>query len=168
MREAKYHTMAELLALFPNNPTILDMIIKAEDHLFREETSGGKIVVSVSGGSDSDILVDLFEKLGYRDGTVVYVWFDTGLEYDATKRHLKFLEEKYCIKIKRYRPEMTVAQAVKRFGVPFLSKIDSKYIDRLQKLGFDFDSDNFDDLFAKYQRAKSALEYWCSVGLLLT
>ena len=162
VREAKYHTMAELLALFPNNPTILNMVIKTEDHIFREETSGGKIMVSVSGGSDSDIMIVLFEKLGHRDGTVVYVWLDTGLEYDATKRHLKFLEEKYGIEIKRYRPNMTVAQVVKKYGVPFLSKIDAQNIGLLQKHGFQFDSDDFEFLLQKYPNAKSALKYWCS------
>jgi hypothetical protein len=52
-------TMTELLALFPNNPTILDAAIKTEDHITHQAQQGGKIMVSISGGSDSDIMLDL-------------------------------------------------------------------------------------------------------------
>ena len=101
---ARYHAMTELLELFPNNPVILEAAIKTEDHINTVARNGGKIMVSISGGSDSDIMLDMFEKLGYDEGEVVYVWFDTGLEYDATRRHLTYLEQKYGIEIKRYRP----------------------------------------------------------------
>ena len=33
------------------------------------------------------------------DNKIDYVWFDTGLEYQATKDHLKYLEEKYGVNI---------------------------------------------------------------------
>lgn len=59
-----------------------------------------KIMVSISGGADSDIVLDICYKCD-RDNKCEYIWFDTGLEYDATKRHLSYLEEKYGIKIKR-------------------------------------------------------------------
>lgn len=65
-------TMAELLALFPNNSTILDAAIKTEDHINRQAQQGGKIMVSISGGSDSDIMLDLFERIGYPDGLIYY------------------------------------------------------------------------------------------------
>lgn len=158
---ARYHTMQELLELFPNNPTVLDAVIKTEDHINRVAREGGKIMVSVSGGSDSDIMLDMFERLGYDEGEVVYVWFDTGLEYDATKRHLKYLEQKYGIEIKRYRPEMTVAQACKKYGVPFFSKEVSEKLDRLQKKKFDFSDAPYEELMQKYDRAKSELKWWC-------
>lgn len=138
---ARYHTMDELLELFPNNPTVLDAVIKTEDHINRIARTGGKIIVSVSGGSDSDIMLDMFERLGYDGGEVVYVWYDTGLEYDATKRHLEYLENKYGVEIRKFRAEKTVAQAVKKCGVPFLSKHVSLCIDRLQKIDFDFCTD---------------------------
>lgn len=153
--------MAELLELFPNNPTVLDAVIKTEDHINRIAREGGKIMVSISGGSDSDIMLDMFEKLGYDEGEVVYVWFDTGLEYEATKRHLKELEAKYGIEIKRYRPEMTVAQACKKFGVPFISKLDSGYIHRLQKHGFAWGNEDFNTQNATYKNTKAALRWWC-------
>lgn len=159
---ARYHTMQELLELFPNNPTILEAVIKTEDHINTVAREGGKIMVSISGGSDSDIMLDMFERLGYDEGEVVYVWFDTGLEYDATKRHLKDLEAKYGIEIKRYRPEMTVAQACKKFGVPFLSKRDSMYIGRLHKHGFKWENEPYEVLAEKHPNCKSALKWWTS------
>lgn len=155
--------MTELLELFPNNPTILDAVIKTDDHINTVARYGGKIMVSISGGSDSDIMLDIFERLGYDDGEVIYVWFDTGLEYDATKRHLKYLEEKYCIKIKRYRPEMTVAQACKKFGVPFLSKMDSDQNRKLQAHGFLYEDEPFEVLDSRYEKIKSGLKYWCNI-----
>lgn len=160
---ARYHSMAELMELFPNNPRILEAVLKTEDHINTQARDGGKIMVSISGGSDSDIMLDMFERLGYDDGEVVYVWIDTGLEYDATKRHLKYLEEKYGINIKRYRPAMTVAQACKRYGVPFLSKQDSNSIYRLQSKGFDFKSEDFDDLVERFPRTMTGIKYWLSL-----
>ena len=131
-------SMSELLTLFPNNPTILDAVIKTEDHITRQAQQGGKIMVSISGGSDSDIMLDLFERIGYPDGLVYYAWFDTGMEYQATKRHLVYLEQRYGITIHRHRPKLTVAQACKRYGVPFISKRDSQLLSRLQRHKFNF------------------------------
>lgn len=135
-------TMTELLALFPNNPTVLDAAIKTEDHIASQAQQGGKIMVSVSGGSDSDIMLDMFERIGYPDGLVYYAWFDTGMEYQATKRHLVYLEQRYGITIHRHRPKLTVAQACKRYGVPFLSKRNSQHLEALQKHGFDFSAES--------------------------
>ena len=58
------------------------------------------ILCSVSGGSDSDIVLDIVSKIDVNK-KVRYVWFDTGLEYKATKEHLDFLENKYNITIER-------------------------------------------------------------------
>ena len=57
-----------------------------------------KIVCSISGGSDSDVMLDIVFKCD-KENKVDYVWFDTGLEYQATKDHLAFLEKKYGIEI---------------------------------------------------------------------
>lgn len=53
---------------------------------------------------------------------IEYVWFDTGLEYQATKEHLKFLEEKYGIKIKPYKAIKPISISCKQYGQPFISK----------------------------------------------
>ena len=92
---------------------------KSEVHPF---TMYPKIMVSVSGGADSDIVLDLVERIGYPLSEVHYAFFDTGLEFAATKRHLEYLEQKYGITIERYRAKIPVPLGVKKYGVPFLSK----------------------------------------------
>lgn len=151
-------TFTELLPLFPNNQTILDTVAKTLDHI----EDGKKIMVSVSGGSDSDILVDLFERIGYEPGQVVYVWFDTGLEYEATKRHLVFLEEKYGITIERHKAKVPIPLAVKKYGVPFISKEVSQYVQRLQNHEFQWEDGAFEELVGKYPKIRSALNWWCA------
>lgn len=151
-------SFSELLPQFPNNQTILDTVVKTMDHV----EGGKKIMVSVSGGSDSDILVDLFERIGYYPGQVVYVFFNTGIEMESTLKHLDYLEERYGIKIDRFRPKFPVPAAVKREGVPFLSKMVSMYIGRLQSHGFQWEDGSFEKLIAKYPKCKSALKWWCN------
>lgn len=119
-------------------------------------------MIAVSGGSDSDIMIDMFERIGYPKNLVTYCWFDTGLEYEATKRHLRYLEDKYDIEIKRYRPKMTVAQATKKYGVPFIGKTISGYIGRLQKHNFQFEEGEFQELYDRYPKCKAALRFWCN------
>lgn len=91
------------------------------------------ILISISGGSDSDCLIELFQNHPdvRPDHKLHYVFFDTGLEYNATKRHLKFLEEKYLISIERERERLC------RFRLPsknmerlcYPSKVTSFYRD---------------------------------------
>lgn len=160
--EYKQQNISDVLSRFPQNQAIQEMVFKTLDHIENEAIHDGKILVSISGGSDSDIMMDLFERIGYPIGLIVYVWFDTGLEYDATKRHLKDLEDKYNVKIVRYRPKLTVAQAVKKYGVPFISKSFSEFIGRLQSHGFDFSKQDFEVLYNKYPKCKAALRFWCN------
>ena len=64
-------------------------------------------VCSVSGGSDSDVMLDLLERVrGNRN--VTYVFFNTGIEYRATLRHLDDLESKYGIEIVRRKAKKPV------------------------------------------------------------
>lgn len=118
--------------------TIFDGLVKAKSVL----TNNKNILVSVSGGADSDCMIDIVENLIPRDGEhdVTYVWFDTGVEMDATKRHLSFLEKKYDIKIHRERGKMQVAGAVRNVG----------------------EDEPFDVLCAKYPNCKAALRWWCN------
>lgn len=118
-------------------------------------------VCSVSGGSDSDVMLDLLERVrGNRK--VTYVFFDTGIEYRATLRHLDDLEAKYGIEIVRRKAKKPVPVGCKEYGVPFLSKRDAMYIDRLQNKGFQFEDKKFDELTEKYPNCISALKYWCN------
>ena len=50
-----------------------------------------KVMCSISGGYDSDIVLDLVIRCGGRAKTT-FVFNDTGLEYDATKEHLMRLK----------------------------------------------------------------------------
>ena len=81
-----------------------------------------RICISVSGGSDSDCIVHLvctyfpefLEKCRF-------VFVNTGLEYDATKRHLCDLENRYGITIDRIRG-ISVVTAIRKYGIPILNK----------------------------------------------
>ncbi len=59
-----------------------------------------KAICSYSGGSDSDIMIDLVERTrAMFDGQlppVKYVFFNTGLEMKAIKDHVKETAAKYC------------------------------------------------------------------------
>ena len=84
------------------------------------------ILISVSGGSDSDCIVHLI-CVYFREyiEKCNFVFVDTGLEYAATKRHIDYLQEKYGIKIKKIRGK-SVVWAVRNYGVPILSKSKSQ------------------------------------------
>lgn len=151
----------------PNEATFLASR-KCERHLIDHH----KVFVGISGGSDSDIVIDLLEKVlaekSYDyDCEVHYVFFDTGIEYEATKRHIDYLEQKYGIKIERIRAKVPVPLGIKEFGVPFLAKYTSEMIDRLQKHNFDFANDgnkSFEELMAKYPNCQVALQFWCNAN----
>lgn len=94
-----------------------------------------------------------------------FVFFDTGIEYKATKEHLDYLETKYNIKIERIRAKVPVPLGCKKYGVPFISKFISEMISRLQRHNFDFQNDggkDFEFLIKKYPKCKSALNWWCN------
>ena len=170
-----YNRMTDLLNSLPTgNPLGINFEIQTaimrawgKIHGYQDEersfTLYPTIMASVSGGSDSDIVIDLIERIGYPFGNVRYVFFDTGLEFAATKRHLSFLEEKYGISIERRRAKTPVPVGVKKCGQPFLNKRASQYIMRLQKHGFRFRDAPFEKLYAEYPRCKAALMWWCNL-----
>lgn len=122
-----------------------------------------RIIVSVSGGSDSDDMVDIAEHLKPDDGCeLIYVWFDTGIEMAATKRHLKYLQERYGIEIHTESGHKKVAAAVLSDGYPFMNKVVSEYIDRLQTHDFQWEDKPFDVLCQEYPNCKAALRWWCN------
>ena len=140
----------------PKNLSIVDSLLKAHSVLGRHR----RISVSVSGGSDSDSILDLVELVKPEGCEVAYVFFDTGLEYDSTKRHLDYLEAKYGIKIERRRAKTTVAAACRLYGVPFISKDVSDAIGRLQTHGFDWSDTPEIATPEKYGRCKGALDWY--------
>lgn len=136
---------------------VQDAIFKADNHIKR----ANKIVCSISGGSDSDIMLDLMHCLD-SDQKITYVWFDTGLEYEATKRHLKELEARYGIEIEKLKAKMPIPLTVRRYGVPFLSKQVSEMISRLQRHNFKWEDKPFEELLKEYPDCKAALRWWCN------
>ena len=95
-----------------------------------------KAICSYSGGSDSDIMIDLIEtarKIAPSLPQIDYVFFNTGLEMKAIKDHVKATEEKYGVKIREVKPKVNIVQAVRKHGVPFVSKIMSAGLEGWQK-----------------------------------
>ena len=120
-----------------------------------------KALCSISGGSDSDIVLDIITKFD-NNKIVDYVYFDTGLEYGATKEHIRYLEDKYNIKIETIRPKIPIPLSCKQYGQPFISKHVSEMINRLQNHNFKWEDKSFEVLIKEYPNCKSALEWWCN------
>ena len=162
LREERYilgeKTLIGLLENCPKNQTIGDNLIRAWSKINSDKYE--KIVCAISGGSDSDVMLDICTKCD-KDNKIEYVWFDTGLEYQATKEHLKYLEEKYGIEIKPYKAIKPIPTSCKQYGQPFLSKQVSEFMQRLQKHNFKWEDKPFDKLMKEYPNCKSALEWWC-------
>lgn len=96
-----------------------------------------KAICSYSGGSDSDIMIDLIERTRKTFGLppITYVFFNTGLEMQATKDHVKVTAEKYGVEIREARPKKNIVMATREYGVPFVSKIMSYGLEEWQKKG---------------------------------
>ena len=96
-------TIQELNNLLSNikNPTIGKTFITTYHKL--NNCHYNKVLCSVSGGSDSDIVLDIVTKCD-TDKIVEYFYFDTGLEYQATKEHINYLQDKYNIVITTIKP----------------------------------------------------------------
>ena len=92
-------------------------------------------ICSYSGGADSDIMIDLIEQTRklFELPPIKYVFFNTGLEMKATKDHVKATAEKYSVDIETVRPKISIVQASRRYGIPFVSKIMSAGLEGWQK-----------------------------------
>lgn len=147
----------DLLENAPKNNLIADSIIITHSKLQRYD----KILCSISGGSDSDILVDLCQKYD-ESNKITYAFFDTGLEFLATKRHLDDLERKYNIHIEHIKAIKPIPTCCKLYGQPFLSKQVSEWIERLQKHKFKWEDEPFEVLYKRYPKCRAALRWWCN------
>lgn len=146
----------EILDTAPN-AIIADAFVITKSKLERYEN----ILVSVSGGADSDIMLDIVTKFS-ENKNIKYVFFDTGLEYTATKEHLSYLEAKYGIQIDRVKAVKPIPLACRQYGQPFLNKRVSNMIKRLQRNNFQWEDEDFETLYKKYPRCKVALKWWCN------
>jgi len=140
----------------PQNYSVYTTLLKAHSVLFRHR----KCAVSISGGADSDIIMDLVELVKPEHCKIRYVFFDTGLEYEATKRHLDYLEQKYGVVIERRKPRKTIPVVCREHGIPFMSKDISEMMNRLQRHGFNWNDSPENATAEKYGRCKSALDWY--------
>lgn len=133
-----------------------------------------KAICSYSGGSDSDIMIDLIERTRGIFGLppIKYVFFNTGLEMKATKDHVKATAEKYGVEIEECRPKINIVQASRTYGIPFVSKIMSAGLEGWQKKGVPLsiaeEYDKAEDKAAKrkelkerYPKCESLINFLC-------
>lgn len=148
-----------VIKMLEDNPIIYKAICKIQ----RVINSYSVVNVSISGGKDSDIMLDMIEYIKPElTAKINYIFFDTGLEYKATKEHLLELEQKYGITIERIHAFKPIPAAVKHYGQPFLNKRISNYIHRLQQHNFKWENEPLDTLLNKYPKCRAALRWWCN------
>lgn len=131
-------------------------------------------ICSYSGGSDSDIMIDLIETVREMFGfpPIKYVFFNTGLEMKATKDHVRYVAEKYGVEIEEVRPKINIVQSTRKYGIPFVSKIISGGLSDWQKKGVPLsiaqEYDQAEDKEAKrkelkerYPKCESLINFLC-------
>lgn len=131
-------------------------------------------ICSYSGGSDSDIMLDLVERTRKAFGLqeVKYCFFNTGLEMKATKDHVKYVANKYEVEITEYRPKKNIVQSTREYGIPFISKIVSSAMETVQRKELPFsikeEYDNAEDKAAKraelrerYPKSEQGINFIC-------
>ncbi|MBR3160146.1 MAG: phosphoadenosine phosphosulfate reductase family protein [Atopobiaceae bacterium] len=141
------------------NLAIADAALKCQSVFETHE----KAIVSISGGADSDVMMDVCERVRQVSPiAITYLFQDTGMEYEATRAHLDYLEDLYGVKIKRNLPDLTVPETCRRYGQPFVSKMVSSVMGGLQRNGFEWEDEPLDVLGRKYPKCKSYLKWWCN------
>ena len=141
------------------NLIVFDAFTKADSVINNPKYD--KIICSVSGGADSDVMTDIIHTVDV-ENKVTYVWFNTGLEYQATKDHLDYLESRYYIKINRERAIKPIPLCCKEYGQPFMSKMVSSMINTLQKHDFKFEDKSYEELIEEYPKISGCIKWWCN------
>lgn len=158
MKQLTVKSGTKMKPLDTDSLLILDSMWKASEKL-----EGMKnISCSISGGSDSDVVLDLLARSYSGFKNINFVFFDTGIEYSATKEHLKDLEQKYGVRIDREKAIKSIPTCCSEFGVPFLSKYISDYISRLQRNNFQWEDLPYEVLKEKYPNCNAAIQWWCN------
>ena len=145
-----------------------------ESIIARRLTEHPNAICSYSGGSDSDIMIDVIERTRKLFGLppIKYVFFETGLEMRATRDHVKATAEKYGVEIETARPKIGIVNAVRKNGVPFVSKIMSAGLSEWQKKGIPLSiSEEYNkaqdktakraELKARYPGCESVINFLC-------
>ena len=144
---------------YKGSEVILDSFVKADSII--NDTNYKKIMCSISAGRDSCVMMDLLYKVD-RNKKVDYIWFDTGLEFQCMKDHLKYLEERYGIEIKRFKAVKPIPWTCRNIGQPFISKRVSEMMARLQKHDFKWEDRPYEELIKEYPNCQQALKWWCN------
>lgn len=131
-------------------------------------------ICSYSGGADSDIMIDIIERTReiFELPPIKYVFFNTGLEMQAIKDHVKATAEKYGIQIEECRPKISIVQAARTYGIPFVSKIMSGGLSEWQKKGIPLSiAQEYDqaldkaakrkELKERYPKCESVINFLC-------
>lgn len=156
--------------VIPSNDIILKSFLVCDKHLndiYCKYNNLSKIVVSVSGGSDSDIVLNLLYNVcninNFNMSDMKFLMSDTGCEFRATRDHVKFLEHLYNIDIEVLSPLKPIPITCRDYGQPFLSKQVSEFMYRLQTHGFKWENRPYNELLSEYPNCKSALQWWCNM-----
>lgn len=127
-------------AVYTNRPDYADFdpphkFLAIESIVAKRLMEHPNAILSYSGGSDSDVLIDLVERVrtAYGLPPIQYSFFNTGLEMKATKDHVKATAEKYGVTIKEEKPKINIVMSAHRHGIPFVSKIMSAGLEEWQK-----------------------------------
>lgn len=121
-------------------------------------------------------MIDMIERAralipGYLE-PVKYVFFNTGLEMQATKDHVKATAEKYGVEIEECRPKINIVKAVREHGMPFMSKRFSQALGDWQKKGVPMSiideyekaedkAAKFLEIVQRYPKCKSLIRTMC-------
>lgn len=99
------------------------------------------IEVAVSGGGDSNVIVHIIATY-FREylPKIHFVFINTGLEYKATKNHLKYMAERYNITIEEVKAK-PIPYVVKKFGMPIVSKEFSNAVNNENSKGVQYTID---------------------------
>ena len=118
------------------------------------EHFNGNVYISFSGGKDSAVLVDIVEKMGYKNIPLVFV--DTGLEYPEIREFVKSVDNVIWV-----RPTMTFREVILKYGYPLISKEVSEKIRNARRKPDGYAAARFDpesEYNKKYK--KYSLERW--------
>ena len=143
--------------IIEHNLTFIDTFAKTSSIM--EEYKDKNIRIAYSGGSDSDTMMWLMKWLGYN---ITGVFYDTGLEYNATWKHLDYMKSK-GFNIEIIKAKRSIPTSQNKYGYAFINKLVADMLERLQLHNFDFQNDgnlSFEELWIKYPSTKSALKWW--------
>lgn len=143
----------------PDNFVIRDALCKCHEVI----ESHKHIVCLISGGGDSDLVLDMMVRCGGAANTD-FIFVDTGLEYEATHEHIAYLEAKYGVTIHRQKAVKPIPVCTREYGVPFWSKFAAEMIYRLQLHDFQFEDEPYEVLMKRYPNCQTALQWWCNIS----